>query len=100
MAIGLTNSQHFLGKYKIDYIATHQYVEGGVENINLAEKEIANMKKKTDKGCTGNTVDSILSSPIKKKKHTEEPITSVDSCNRYLEQQPAKKIRPPMEKKL
>ena len=53
------------------------------------------MTKKDNKGCVGNFVDSILSDPIKKKKHTEElqlP-SGVDSLTRNFEQQPAKKIR-------
>lgn len=50
--------------------------------------------KKTSKGCLGNIVDSILSGPIKKKKHTEELPSSVDSINRIAEQQPGKKVRP------
>ena len=51
------------------------------------------MKKKTNKGCLGNVVDSILSDPIKKKNHIKELPTSVDNLNRSLEQQPAKKVR-------
>ena len=53
------------------------------------------MKRKNNKGCTGNFVDSILSDPIKKKKYTEELPSSVDSLNRSLEQQPPKKVRGP-----
>lgn len=49
--------------------------------------------KKASKGCLGNVVDSILSGPIKKKKHTEELPSSVDSINRIEEQQPEKKVR-------
>ena len=52
--------------------------------------------KKTSKGCLGNVVDSILSGPIKKKKHAEELPSSVDSINRIAEQQeqqPEKKVR-------
>lgn len=52
------------------------------------------MKKKSNKGCLGNVVDSILSDPIKKKKHIEELPSSVDSVNRIAEQQPSKKARP------
>jgi hypothetical protein len=58
----------------------------------LSYKKSSNMKnKKTSKGCLGNVVDSILSGPIKKKKHTEELPSSVDSINRIAEQQPEKK---------
>jgi hypothetical protein len=58
------------------------------------------MKKKNNKGCLGNVVDSILSDPIKKKKPTEELPSSVDSLNRSLEQQPAKKVRGSKKKDL
>lgn len=49
--------------------------------------------KKNDKGCLGNVIDSILSGPIKKKKHTQEPSSNVDSINRMAKQQPEKKVR-------
>ena len=51
--------------------------------------------KKTSKGCLGNLVETFLSDPIQKKKHTTEELPrSVDTLNSMPEQQPSKIVRP------
>lgn len=49
-------------------------------------------RKKSSNGCLGNITDSVLSGPIKKKKHTEELPSSLDSLDHFVEQEIPKDI--------